>query len=141
MDHCSSQRRSAVMRRIKSSDTTPERLVHAMLLELRFRPRRNIKELPGSPDFVLLRHRIAIFVHGCFWHRHDCRRGRSTPATRRDFWLRKFETNKKRDRRAARQLRAAGWHVLTIWQCALNKPDTVKRRIQAFTQKMSEPYG
>ncbi len=129
------------MRRIKSSGTTIEKLVHAMLLELRYRPRRNFKDLPGSPDFVLPNPRVAIFVHGCFWHRHNCKRGRSTPATRRDFWLRKFESNKKRDRRAARQLRAAGWHVLTIWQCSLNKPDTVKKRIRAFARKMSEARG
>ena len=138
MDHCSSQRRSAVMRRIKSTDTEPERLVHAMLLDLRYRPRRNLKGLPGSPDFVLPRRRVAIFVHGCFWHRHNCKRGRSTPATRRAFWLRKFESNKRRDRRVSRALRAARWHVLTIWQCSLKRPDAVKKRIRAFTRKTAE---
>jgi DNA mismatch endonuclease, patch repair protein len=131
----SSQQRSEVMRRIKSSGTTPERLVHVLLLNLRYRPHINFKDLPGSPDFVISRRRVIIFVHGCFWHRHKCKRGRSIPTTRRDFWMRKFEINMKRDRRAVRQLRAAGWRILTIWQCSLKNPDAVKCRIRAFLRK------
>lgn len=76
------------------------------------------KDLPGRPDLVLPKYGVVIFVHGCFWHAHSCQKGR-IPETRGDFWQLKFERNKKRDVRNARELRQAGWHVFNVWECEL----------------------
>ena len=87
--------------------------------------------LPGTPDFVLLRHRLAIFVHGCFWHAHSCRRGQSMPTTRRAFWRRKKDTNVARDRRATTALRRLGYRVLVVWECKLTNPHRLAFAIRA----------
>lgn len=111
--------RSANMSRIRGKDTAPEvrvrRVAHRM--GLRFRLHR--KDLPGRPDLVLPKHRLAVFVHGCFWHRHPgCPRA-STPSTRVDFWQAKFQTNVERDARQIAALEADGWNVLVLWECGL----------------------
>lgn len=116
-DTVSPTTRSAMMRAVRSRDTAPERVVRRLAHALGYRFRLNRRDLPGSPDLVFPGRRKVIFVHGCFWHRHDCRAGRSTPAANRDFWLRKFSDNVRRDRRVARRLRADGWGVMTVWEC------------------------
>ena len=89
----------------------------------------NVRSLMGEPDFVIRFAQTVVFVDGCFWHNHGgCKRGK-LPATNRAFWESKIMGNKKRDARIARQLRKDGWHVLTIWECRLRKPEEVKRRL------------
>src|SRR4051794_20661034 len=103
------------MAAVKQRDTAPELAVRRALHSMGLRFRVNRRDLPGSPDIVLLRWRTAIFVHGCFWHRHTCTRA-TTPSIRRAFWQQKFSRNVTRDRAVARALRRQGWRVITIWE-------------------------
>jgi len=123
-------KRSDIMSQVKSRRTNPEEQVAALLRKLKLRYRRNVKSLPGEPDFVVGSAHTVLFVHGCFWHNHTgCNRAK-LPTTNKVFWKRKITGNKKRDARIARQLRKDGWHVLTIWQCALRNPERVLRRLE-----------
>jgi DNA mismatch endonuclease (patch repair protein) len=133
-DVFSKRKRSWIMARIKSRDTGPERIVRAWLRRLRFRAQEQPAHLPGKPDFALPRRRKALFVHGCFWHGHRrCRRA-TIPATRRAFWTRKIEGNRKRDRRVRAALRRLGWKSLVIWQCEITpaKEAALKNKILKF---------
>jgi DNA mismatch endonuclease, patch repair protein len=116
------------MAAVRSSNTTPERAVRSMLHGLGLRFRLHQRALPGTPDIVLKRHATVIFVHGCFWHGHDCPRGKR-PDTRTDFWIPKLQRNRERDLDNARRLRAQGWRVLIVWECELRKPDKLSRRL------------
>lgn len=112
--------RSRVMASIRSDGTRPERAARLMARLSGLDYRVNARDLPGSPDVVFDAERVALFVHGCFWHRHAaCGRGRSLPSTHRAFWERKFERNCRRDRRAYRRLRELGWTVEVLWECEL----------------------
>ncbi|MGE0458087.1 MAG: very short patch repair endonuclease [Bauldia sp.] len=115
-DRLTPQQRSRVMSRVRSRDTTPERSVRSTLHRLGFRFRLHAVDLPGRPDIVLRKHRTAIFVHGCFWHSHDCRAGRP-PATRVEFWTAKLAATRSRDERATSLLHASGWQVIVVWEC------------------------
>lgn len=110
------------MARIRGRDTRPEMAVRHFAHALGFRYRLHRRDLPGTPDIVFTRFHTVIFVHGCFWHRHEgCRRA-TMPKTRRDFWQAKFNANVERDRRNIATLEAAGWTVIVIWECqALSK--------------------
>lgn len=110
--------RSRMMAGIRAKDTAPELAVRHGLFALGFRYRLHEKTLPGCPDLVLPRHRAVVFVHGCFWHGHDCRLFR-LPATRRAFWREKIGRNRLRDARVRQELGTLGWRSLTIWECAL----------------------
>lgn len=99
-----------------------------------FRFRLHRRDLPGRPDVVLSRHRAAIFIHGCFWHRHACPRGRSEPSTRRTFWRAKFAGNVDRDRRAVQALRREGWRVLVVWECQTGDVERLRVRLARFFQ-------
>ena len=123
MDKVSKAVRSRNMSRIRSKDTTPEMIVRRLVHAAGFRYRLHAGDLPGRPDLVFPRLRKAIFVHGCFWHRHRCKNGQVVPATRTAFWRAKFEANVTRDRKARRQLRGAGWDVLVVWECATRTRD------------------
>jgi DNA mismatch endonuclease (patch repair protein) len=123
--------RSALMRRIRSRDTGPERVVRSCLHRLGLRFRLHDRRLPGSPDIVLPRHRTVIFVHGCFWHHHGRCRLAYVPGTRRQFWLRKFADNRRRDRTTARQLRRLGWKVVVIWECQVESENGLVGRLLA----------
>jgi DNA mismatch endonuclease (patch repair protein) len=105
------------MRAIRSRGTRPELLVRRILLELGFRYRLHRRDLPGTPDVVIGGIRVALFVHGCFWHRHDCPNGRAAPANRREFWRAKFLANLRRDRKVHRRLERQGWRVVIVWEC------------------------
>jgi DNA mismatch endonuclease (patch repair protein) len=114
--------RSRTMAAVKSRDTKPELLVATLLEELGVTYRREVADLPGKPDFVIEkrgRQPLAIFVHGCWWHAHDCPRGARTPKTNLDYWLAKITRNRRRDRRVTSELRALGYSVWTIWECRL----------------------
>lgn len=117
MDRITRYQRSRVMACIPSKNTSPEMRVRRLLHRRGFRYRTNVGTLPGSPDLVLSRFKLAIFVHGCFWHRHDCPRGRSLPSTNSAKWTAKLERNKVRDNEARRGLEAQGWRTLVIWEC------------------------
>ena len=122
--------RSKIMRAVPRKDSKPEVRVRKILhsLGLRFRVHRH--NLPGTPDIVLARHRTAIFVHGCFWHRHkDCTKA-TTPKDRAAFWNDKFERNIERDARNNYLLEKAGWRVLTIWECEVTAMPTLEERLR-----------
>jgi DNA mismatch endonuclease (patch repair protein) len=112
------EQRSANMRAIRQKNTNPEMQIRRLLFAKGFRFRLHVKDLPGSPDLVLPKHRVAVFVHGCFWHGHGCHLFK-VPATRTEFWLAKIQANRDRDYRDQNKLLAAGWRVLIIWECAL----------------------
>jgi DNA mismatch endonuclease (patch repair protein) len=132
-----SQTRSRNMAAIRGKDTAPELAIRRILHSMGMRFRLHRKDLPGSPDIVLPRHRTVVFVHGCFWHRHEGCRYTTTPKTRQEFWLAKFESNVFRDRRNQANLEQLGWRVLVVWECELRKPEALRRRIaEAF-----QPFG
>lgn len=121
------------MRRVKSRDTTPEKRVRGLLRDLgRTGYRLDRKDLPGRPDIAFIGRKLAIFVHGCFWHGHDCKRGARVPAHNRDYWLAKIARNRQRDARALSALTDAGWRVLVIWECELAAPNAVEDRLDAL---------
>lgn len=126
-------KRSEIMSRIKSSKTSPENAIASILRKLKIKFRRNVRSLPGQPDFVIPLNKTAIFVNGCFWHNHtNCNRAK-LPSTNRTFWKRKILGNKQRDQRIARLLRKRGWHVIRIWQCRLSQPEKVTRQIERIS--------
>lgn len=112
------EQRSANMRAIRHKDTRPEVQIRRLLFGQGFRYRLHVKSLPGSPDLVLPKHRVAVFVHGCFWHGHGCHLFK-VPATRTEFWMKKIQGNRERDFRDQAKLLTEGWRILTIWECAL----------------------
>ncbi|HUO12787.1 MAG TPA: DNA mismatch endonuclease Vsr [Caulobacteraceae bacterium] len=126
------EKRSAVMRRVKGRDTAPERQVRRLLWSLGARYRLNRADLPGKPDIVLPGRRLAIFVHGCFWHGHDCARGARIPKANRDYWIAKIDRNRARDAASQLALRAAGWRVETVWECELKDPEAVAARARRW---------
>jgi len=129
-DVFSRKKRSEIMSRVRHERTGAEDLVADLLKALGLRFQRNVRRLPGQPDFVLRSVRAVIFVHGCFWHGHDeCRRSH-VPATNSAFWRRKFAYNARRDRRNARLLREMGWRVVTIWECSLKDPIKVRGHLK-----------
>ncbi|NMC21080.1 MAG: DNA mismatch endonuclease Vsr [Thermogutta sp.] len=131
-DVFSAEKRAAIMRSIKGKDTSPEMTVRRMVHALGCRYRLHVASLPGCPDLVFPSRRRVIFVHGCFWHRHRCRKGKSLPASQTEFWRRKLERNARRDRSVRRRLRRLGWSVLVIWECQLCRPDRVRRKLEQF---------
>jgi DNA mismatch endonuclease (patch repair protein) len=131
--------RSAVMRRVRSRDTGPEMVVRRALTRLGARYRLHRKDLPGSPDVVLPGRRLAIFVHGCFWHGHPCARGARVPKQNRDYWTAKVGRNRARDAANAAALAAAGWRVETIWECDLKDAAALEARLQALLAAEPRP--
>ena len=130
-------KRSEIMSCVKHARTAPEETVAILLKKLGIKYLRNVKSLPGQPDFVIKSAKTAIFVHGCFWHNHtNCKLARR-PKTNKTFWGKKAEDNRKRDRRKERLLRKEGWHVMTIWQCRLKKPYQVTDRLKRMLAKNS----
>jgi DNA mismatch endonuclease (patch repair protein) len=137
-------KRSAVMARIKSRDTKPELLLRRLLTGLGARYRLHRKDLPGSPDVAMPGRRLAIFVHGCFWHGHDCARGSRVPKANRDYWLAKLGRNKARDARNLADLTAAGWRVETVWECQMKDQGALKERLAGLlhaTEPLPPPGG
>lgn len=110
---------------IRGKDTKPELILRRALHTRGFRYRLHAHDLPGRPDLVLPRYKAAIFIHGCFWHRHEGCRYASTPSTRTDFWQAKFTANIERDKRVRDSLFVRGWRVAVVWECALRRSDDV----------------
>ncbi|MES2722989.1 MAG: DNA mismatch endonuclease Vsr [Pseudomonadota bacterium] len=124
------EKRSAVMARVKGKNTSPELKVRKALTPLGARYRLHRKDLPGSPDIVLPGRRLAIFVHGCFWHGHDCARGARVPKANRDYWVAKVDRNRARDAASRAALAALGWRVETIWECDLKDDAVLRARLE-----------
>ena len=133
MDIVSKQTRSRLMSAVRQRDTKPEMVVRRMVHGMGYRYRLHVAELPGSPDLVFPRLKKVIFVHGCFWHRHRCKKA-TTPATRTEFWMDKFEKNKKRDRKNVQRLRQMGWQVLVVWECQTKRTDWLREKLSTFLQ-------
>lgn len=129
MDSLTREKRSWNMSRIRSQNTKPEKAVRSLLHHAGYRFRLHQRDLPGTPDIVLPKYRTALFVHGCFWHRHPGCRYAYTPKSRVDFWQKKFDENVTRDQRNRAKLKEAGWHVLVIWECELKEPDLLLKKI------------
>jgi DNA mismatch endonuclease (patch repair protein) len=121
--------RSAVMRAVKSRDTTPERAVRAILRTIAPGYRLHRADLPGKPDIVYGGRKLAIFVHGCFWHGHDCARGARMPKTNAGYWRAKIARNRARDERTLVGLAAMGWRALVIYECELKDVERLKGRL------------
>lgn len=124
--------RSRTMRAVRSKDTKPELIVRRLVHSLGFRFRLHRKDLPGSPDLVFPRRRKVIFVHGCFWHGHDCARGARQPKTNADYWIAKVARNRDRDQRTQQLLSEAGWESCIIWECELKDLEVMQAKILAF---------
>ena len=127
-------KRSAVMRAVKSSDTAPERAVRAVVRALGFarRYRLNGAHLPGKPDLVFTSLGKVVFVHGCFWHGHDCKRGARQPKDNAIYWRAKIARNAARDAKSLRALRADGWSPLVIWECETRDASALSRKLARF---------
>jgi DNA mismatch endonuclease (patch repair protein) len=119
------------MSRISGKDTKPELRLRSLLHRAGYRFRLHKSDLPGKPDIVLPRFHTAIFVNGCFWHRHQGCSKAYTPSTRADFWTAKFDATVARDAKKTAQLQSAGWNVITVWECELQRaPETILKRIR-----------
>jgi DNA mismatch endonuclease, patch repair protein len=125
-------KRSAVMRRVKGKDTSPELAVRKALTALGARYRLHRADLPGKPDIVLPGRKLALFVHGCFWHGHDCPRGARVPKQNRDYWVAKIDRNRARDAKSHEALVALGWRVETIWECELKDAAALEARLASL---------
>jgi len=124
--------RSWIMSRIKGQNTKPEQQAASLFRKLHVKFRRNVKTLPGSPDFVLVSRKKVIFIHGCFWHGHKlCQRSRR-PTTNRRFWNDKIDGNIRRDLRVKRKLRRMGWDVLAVWECRMKDERLFKLKVVKF---------
>lgn len=131
MDTLSKVKRSNHMARIRRQDTKPERVVSAISRALGYRFGKHKKDLPGTPDLVFASRKKVIFVHGCFWHRHQCKRA-TMPASNRAFWRAKFIANVERDKRQRRAIRAAGWKVLVVWECQTKRTEYLRNKLKEF---------
>jgi DNA mismatch endonuclease, patch repair protein len=123
--------RSALMSRIRSSNTQPELAVRKLLHALGYRFCLHRRDLPGKPDIVLPRHQLAIFVHGCFWHQHPGCSLASRPKTRQDYWGPKLAGNVSRDAKSQNMLRSLGWRVAVIWECDTRKSESLLSSMQS----------
>lgn len=125
--------RSENMRRIHSKNTAPELATRQLLRELGFSGYRiHRKDLPGKPDVAFIGRKKAIFIHGCFWHGHDCKEGRRQPKSNQAYWLPKIDRNRQRDASHSAKLTQLGWYVLTVWECELRDPVALAGKLRAF---------
>lgn len=135
-DNLSPEHRSWNMSRIRGKDTSIEVKVRKYLFARGFRFRKNDKRYPGTPDIVLPKYHTMIFIHGCFWHRHQgCRRA-TTPSTRQEYWLKKFERNVENDCKHKEQMKADGWRVIVLWECEINNQfeETMRRTVNEIIE-------
>lgn len=134
VDRLSSERRSWLMSRVRSKNTSPEMTVRRIVFGMGYRYRLHDKRLPGSPDMVFAGRRKVIFVNGCFWHGHNgCRYGR-LPKSRQEFWESKIEKNRCRDKENVAKLNDSGWNTLVVWQCELKNTDLLVRKLYEFLE-------
>lgn len=131
-DNLSVEDRRRTMRSVHSKDTTPELIVRRIIFRLGYRYRLNWKELPGKPDIVFPGRRKVIFVHGCFWHGHDCKAGNKRPRSNEAYWTTKLKRNKERDQLNLQRLLAMNWQPLVVWECELKDAAMLEKTLIAF---------
>ena len=141
-DIYSKEKRHYIMSKVHSASTKPEIKLRCALWRQGFRYRKNVRQLPGSPDIVLPKYRTVIFVHGCFWHGHKGCKNYTIPKTNTDFWKAKISRNQTRDQEVWRQLEAQGWAVIIVWECQLKKayPEATIDRVETEIKKNGESY-
>ena len=133
------EQRSRVMRAVKSRDTAPELAVRRLAHSLGYRYRLHRRDLPGTPDLVFPSRRKVVFVHGCFWHGHDCPRGDRMPKTNAEYWTTKIARNRERYERQQAELRLDGWRVLTVWECETRAREKLAARLRSFLDGAPAP--
>ena len=138
-DVFSPEKRSAVMRRVKSTGTSPEVKVRKVLTRMGLRYRLHRKDLPGKPDIVMAGRKLVLNIHGCFWHGHDCARGARMPKANRPYWEAKIARNRARDIAHRAALEAMGWRAVTLWECELKDEAGVEARLQAALTPTPRP--
>lgn len=126
------EQRSRIMRAVKGTDTAPEIDVRRLAHRMGYRYRLHRSDLPGKPDLVFPKFHKVVFVHGCFWHGHDCARGARVPVQNREYWTRKIARNRERDKAAEASLRASGWRIAILWECELKDKEGAARRLRRF---------
>ena len=131
-DVFSIEKRSWVMSRVRGRETSPEIKVRSLTHKLGYRFRLHRKNLPGKPDLVFPFRKKVIFVHGCFWHGHDCPRGQRTPKTNTGYWVEKIRKNIERDAKSQSELQSLGWSVLVIWECEIKNLDKIACKINGY---------
>jgi DNA mismatch endonuclease (patch repair protein) len=123
------------MSAVRGWDTTPEMRVRQLVHSMGYRYSLHRRNLPGKPDLVFVSRRKIVFVHGCFWHAHECRRGRRIPASNTNYWDTKRARNKERDKEQQRSLRAGNWEVLVIWECWTRDLKVLRKRLRDFLER------
>jgi len=131
-DTLTAEQRRACMRAVSGKNTAPEMCVRRLAHSMGYRYALHVKRLPGKPDLVFVSRRKIIFVHGCFWHKHNCRHGRVSPATNSGYWSAKREGNARRDREHVKALRSDGWRVLVLWECWTRDLGSLTKRLESF---------
>lgn len=134
MDSLTPEQRRYTMRQVRSQDTKPEMRVRRLTHRMGYRYRLHRKDLPGKPDLVFPGRKKIIFVHGCFWHRHDCPAGRKLPQTNQNYWMKKLDRNRMRDQQNYARLQALGWSILVIWECETKDEALLAERISLFLE-------
>ncbi|MBV3637685.1 very short patch repair endonuclease [Bacteroides cellulosilyticus] len=136
-DIYSKSKRSDIMSKISGKETKPEILVRKYLFSKGFRFRKNVKGLPGKPDIVLPKYKVIIFIHGCFWHGHSCKRG-NLPSSNIQFWENKISQNLSRDKNVTQKLKELGWKVIIIWQCEIQNNLSREIRLDQLISDITE---
>ncbi len=134
-DIFSQAKRSWIMSRVRGKDTSTEIKVRSLAHRLGYRFRLHRKDLPGKPDLVFPSRKKVIFVHGCFWHGHECARGARIPKTNSDYWIKKITNNMERDRSNIVLLESLGWEILAIWECEVKDNEQLERTLNCFLLK------
>lgn len=137
-DVLTKEQRHLNMSHIRGKDAKPEEIVRKYLFSKGYRYRKNDSRYPGKPDIILPKYHAAVFVHGCFWHRHPGCRYATTPATNREFWQKKFDQNVARDKRVKEELETLGWNVIIVWECEISKKADRNKRLLRLEQEIKQ---
>lgn len=135
VDTLTKEQRKSCMSENKDKDTGPELFVRKLISSQKFRYSSHRKDLPGCPDIVFPKRKKIVFVNGCFWHRHTCKKGCSMPTTRKRFWQQKFERTIERDKKNKRELKKLRWKILVVWECQIKKPKKLIDKISKFLKQ------
>lgn len=140
-DNHTKEERSRNMSHIRSKNTKPEEKVRKYLFSRGFRYRKNVRDLPGCPDIILPKYKTAVFVNGCFWHKHDCPRF-VWPSTNKEYWIPKIQRNVERDKLNSQRLASLGWNVLIVWECQLKERvfEATMSQLEADIKKRAEKH-
>jgi DNA mismatch endonuclease (patch repair protein) len=136
MDNVSKEKRSEIMKKIRSKDTKPEMIVRKFLTSRKIRYRLHLKELPGCPDIVVRKKKIAIFINGCFWHGHGCKLSK-IPKSNQEYWKRKIEVNMERDLSSLEKIKDMGWLPIVLWECEVKNELILEERLRGVLDEAS----